>query len=79
MASLPSLAAFAEAVKRFGLRRPVLKEEPVLKVHKGWHPLYAECVPKGQYIDNDTAIEGGGDTDGELSSMVSESRRANSR
>jgi DNA mismatch repair ATPase MutS len=64
-----SLIAFAEAVDRFDLRRPVIKEQPVLKIRKGFHPLHAMCVPTGQYIDNDTVLEGGGD--GDHSSMVS--------
>lgn len=41
----------------------------MLKIHKGWHPLYARCVPDGQYIDNNTAVEGGEKGSG-LSSMV---------
>jgi len=55
-----SLLAFADAVDRFDLRRPVMREEPILKIRKGFHPLHAMCVPSGQYIDNDTMLQGGG-------------------
>jgi hypothetical protein len=47
-----------------------MKEEPVLKIRKGFHPLHMMCVPDGQYIHNDTMIKGGSET-GDISSMVS--------
>lgn len=60
--------AFADASERLDLRRPVMKKEPVLRIRKGIHPLYAVNCPTG-YIDNDTVLHGGNDSD--LSSMVS--------
>lgn len=64
-----SLLAFADAVERFDLRRPVMRQKPILKIRKGFHPLHAMCVPTGRYIDNDTVLQGGGGND--MAGMVS--------
>ncbi|TXT07304.1 hypothetical protein VHUM_03474 [Vanrija humicola] len=69
IAELDCLLCLARAVDKFGLTRPVMKEEPVLKIRKGFHPLHMMCVPDGQYIHNDTMIKGGSET-GDISSMM---------
>lgn len=55
--SKASLLAFAEAAERFQLKRPAMTQDPVLRIKNGWHPLYAMCIPPGQYIGNDTVLD----------------------
>lgn len=64
-----SLPAYADAVDRFGFKRPVIKDEPILKIKNGWHPLHTMCMPNGQYIPNHTMLSGG--MHSEHSTMVS--------
>ncbi|WOO84537.1 DNA mismatch repair protein MSH5 [Vanrija pseudolonga] len=69
LAELDCLLCLAGAVDKFDLTRPVMKEEPVLKIRKGFHLLHMMCVPDGPYIHNDTMIKGGSET-GDVSSMM---------
>lgn len=62
-----SILALARAARDLGLKRPVMREEPVLQIRKGRHILFESLVPR--YIENDTMIASGG-IDG-LASMVS--------
>lgn len=62
-----SILALARAARELGLKRPVMREEPVLQIRKGRHILFESLVPR--YIENDTMIASGG-VDG-LASMVS--------
>lgn len=64
-----SLVALAEAVDRLDLKRPIMHEKPVLKIRNGFHPLQAMCLEQGQYIHNDTMVEGG--AGGDFSPVVS--------
>lgn len=61
-----SILALARAARDFGLKRPIMREEPVLQIRGGRHILYESLVPR--YIENDTMIASGG-IDG-LASMV---------
>lgn len=62
-----SILALARAARDLGLKRPVMREEPVIQIRKGRHILFESLVPR--YIENDTMIASGG-IDG-LASMVS--------
>lgn len=64
-----SLLAFADAGERFGFRRPVINDEPILKIKEGWHPLHTMCLDPGQYIPSHTMLSGGAGSD--HSTMVS--------
>jgi DNA mismatch repair protein MSH5 len=56
-ADVSSLLALAHAAVTYGLVRPKMTEEPVLRVTAGRHLLQELCVDT--YIPNDTHIAGG--------------------
>ncbi|OXC87107.1 DNA mismatch repair protein MSH5 [Cryptococcus neoformans] len=67
IAELDCILALARAARDFGLKRPIMREEPVLQIRGGRHILYESLVPR--YIENDTMIASGG-IDGLASMMI---------
>nr|KIR86655.1 DNA mismatch repair protein MSH5 [Cryptococcus tetragattii IND107] len=67
IAELDCILALARAARDLGLKRPVMREEPVLQIRKGRHILFESLVPR--YIENDTMIASGG-IDGLASMMI---------
>ncbi|KAK4685894.1 DNA mismatch repair protein MSH5, partial [Tremellales sp. Uapishka_1] len=63
-----NIIALAHAAKVFDLNRPVMKENPTLKIHRGRHLLYEAFLESSTYIANDTRMCGGYDE--ELDSMM---------
>ena len=47
------LASFAEAADNYSYVRPTLKEEPILDVKGGRHPMAERILPAGAFVPND--------------------------
>jgi DNA mismatch repair protein MutS len=62
-ARLDALGCFAEHARRFGWARPTMREEPVLRVEQGRHPVL-ERMLEGAFVANDVCLgmEGAGAT-----------------
>ncbi|ODN73698.1 hypothetical protein L202_07243 [Cryptococcus amylolentus CBS 6039] len=66
IAELDCILALSKAARDYGLKRPTMSNDPVLKIRKGRHILYESLVP--HYVENDTVIAAGGRDD--LASMM---------
>ena len=50
------LASFAEAADNYSYVRPTLKEEPILDVKGGRHPMAERILPAGAFVPNDLRL-----------------------
>ena len=57
LASLDVLAALAELASRQRYGRPLLVDEPVLKITDGRHPVLDILEPQGTFVPNDTVAD----------------------
>jgi DNA mismatch repair protein MutS len=58
IADLDVGAALAEAAHRYGWVKPVLVEEPVLRIREGRHPVVERLLPAQRFVPNDTEMDG---------------------
>lgn len=58
LAYLDSLLALAEVADRRNYCRPVIEDSRILKITAGRHPVVEQALPAGQFIPNDTMING---------------------
>ncbi len=61
-AELDALSTLAEVAEERGYVRPVLVEEPVLRIEDGRHPVVEASGPGGAFVPNSVALEPGSGT-----------------
>ncbi len=57
ISELDALAAFAETAHRYNYTRPVIREDAVLLLEDGRHPLVEKIDPSTPFIPNDTRMD----------------------
>ncbi len=64
VAYLDTIASFAEVAARHNYVRPVLSDQPVLRIRGGRHPVLERLVAEGSFVANDSLL--GGDSAPEI-------------
>jgi len=59
ISELDALTAFAETAHRFNYSRPVIREDTLLVIEDGRHPLVEKIDPATPFIPNDTRLDSG--------------------
>jgi DNA mismatch repair protein MutS len=57
LASLDVLAGLSDLASRHRYSRPLLVDEPVLRIHDGRHPVLDVIEPRGTFVPNDTLAD----------------------
>jgi len=60
IAETDCIASFAEAATEGAYCRPQLREEPVISIRQGRHPVVEACLPVGAFVPNDLELDGAG-------------------
>ncbi|HYE31304.1 MAG TPA: DNA mismatch repair protein MutS [Methylomirabilota bacterium] len=56
LAQLDALAAFAETARLFNYTRPVVRDEGVLQIREGRHPVLDQSLTDERFVPNDTEL-----------------------
>ncbi len=56
LAVLDALAGLAELAAERGYCRPELRDEPIVEIADGKHPVLEQILPPGTFVPNDTAL-----------------------
>ncbi|HWP69192.1 MAG TPA: DNA mismatch repair protein MutS, partial [Rectinemataceae bacterium] len=60
IAETDCLASYAQAATEGAYCRPQLREEPIISIQQGRHPVVEACLPVGAFVPNDLELDGDG-------------------
>jgi len=60
IAGADCVASYAQAATEGAYCRPLLREEPVISIRQGRHPVVEACLPAGAFVPNDLELDGEG-------------------